>query len=81
MPRLSAEAAGAEHQGVGFLDEEQLAQEEEVERQQVAAAVHRMVGVLLEGQGDVEAQAVLSPAPSWAAAMMPPPAPVITIRS
>ncbi len=51
---------GAEHQGVGFLYEEQLAQEEEVKRQQMLAALHGGVGVLLERQGDVEAQAVLA---------------------
>src|SRR5690606_10328896 len=54
-----AEAARAEHQRIGLLDEEKLAQEEEVERQQVRAAVDYVVGALLEGQGDVEAQAVL----------------------
>ncbi|MND85598.1 hypothetical protein D3C80_775310 [compost metagenome] len=52
------EATWAEHQGIGFLDEEQLAQEEEVERDQVAGIVHHVVGALLEGQGNVQAQAV-----------------------
>ncbi|MND97786.1 hypothetical protein D3C80_901160 [compost metagenome] len=56
-----AEAAGAEHQAIGLLDEEQLAQEEEVERQQVARAFHGVVGLLFEGQGDIEAQAVFQP--------------------
>ena len=56
-----AEAARAEHQGIGLLDEEQLAQEEEVEGQQVVAALDRGIGALLEGQGDVEAQAVVAP--------------------
>ena len=36
-----AEAARAQHQRVGFLDEEQLAGEEEVERQQIGGAVRR----------------------------------------
>ncbi|MNS28081.1 hypothetical protein D3C72_600470 [compost metagenome] len=56
----SAETTRAQHQGIGLLDEEQLADEEEMERQQLVGAVHRGVGVLFEGQGDVEPQAVVA---------------------
>jgi len=55
-----AEAARAEHHGIGLLDEEQLAQEEEVEFQQVAGAVHHRIGALFKGQGDIESQAVFA---------------------
>ncbi|MNH02892.1 hypothetical protein D3C79_621400 [compost metagenome] len=53
-----AEAAWAQHQGIRFLDEEQLANKEKVKRQQLVGAVHGGVGMLLEGQGNVETQAV-----------------------
>ncbi|MNH30984.1 hypothetical protein D3C76_1766990 [compost metagenome] len=43
------EPAWAQDQGVGLLDEEQLANEEEMKRQQLVGAVHRGVGMLLEG--------------------------------
>ncbi|MNN02517.1 hypothetical protein D3C81_1151790 [compost metagenome] len=53
------EATRAQHEGIGFLDEEQLAGEEEVEGQQVARSVDGRIGMLLEGQGDVETEAVI----------------------
>ena len=53
------EPSGAQHQRVCFLDEKQLANEKEVKRQQLVGAVYRWVGMLLEGQGDVEAKAVV----------------------
>ncbi|MNZ95789.1 hypothetical protein D3C78_1149570 [compost metagenome] len=52
------EATRAQHEGIGFLDEEQLAGEEEVEGQQAGRAVDSGVGMLFEGQGNVEPQAV-----------------------
>ncbi|MNI33576.1 hypothetical protein D3C73_875340 [compost metagenome] len=53
------ETAWAQDQGIGFLDEEQLAGEEKMEGQQVGRALDGGVGMLLEGQGDVESQAVI----------------------
>ncbi|MNL47602.1 hypothetical protein D3C87_1703980 [compost metagenome] len=44
-----AETTRAQHQRIGFLDEEQLAGKEEVEGQQVGRAVDGRVGVLFEG--------------------------------
>jgi len=49
------------HQRIGFLDEEQFAHEEEMERQQVLGATHRRVGVLLERQRDVQPEAAVAP--------------------
>ncbi|CAH0319935.1 hypothetical protein SRABI06_05382 [Pseudomonas brassicacearum] len=56
-----AETARAEHQGIGLLDEEQFAGEEEVERQQVRRAFNGRICMLLERQGDIESQAVFAP--------------------
>ncbi len=53
-----AKTARAQHQCVGFLDEEQFAGKEEVERQQVLGAINGRVGVLFKRQVDVEPQAV-----------------------
>ncbi|MND82835.1 hypothetical protein D3C80_746790 [compost metagenome] len=56
-----SEAAGAEDQGIGLLDEEQLAGEEKMEGQQLVGPVDSGVGMLFEWQGDIEAQAVIEP--------------------
>ncbi len=58
-----AEPPGAEHQGIGLLDEEQLADEEEMERQQILGAANHCVRMLFEGQRDVQAQTVVAPGP------------------
>ena len=57
---LGAEAAGKEGDGVGFLDEEELAGEEVFQVHQLGVAGDDRVGVLLERQQDVDADAVLA---------------------
>ena len=56
-----AEPTGAEHQRIGFLDEEQFAHEEEMERQQILGATYRRVGMLFERQRDVQPEAAVAP--------------------
>jgi CHAD domain-containing protein len=72
-----AEAAGKERHAVRLLHEVQLAGEEVVEVDQLRVAVDRLIRALLEGQPDIQAEAVLAPAPFCAAPMMPSPPPVM----
>ena len=58
---MRAEAAGEQRDGVRLLHEEQLAREEVVEVHQLRIAADDRVGGLLEGQADVDAEAVLAP--------------------
>jgi len=56
-----AKPARAQYQRVCLFDEEQFAGEEKVEWQQIIGAVDGGVGMLFEGQGDVETQTVVTP--------------------
>ena len=55
-----AEPAGEQGDGVAFLDEEELAREEVFEVHQLRVVQDDGVGMLLEGEQDVEADAVFA---------------------